>query len=193
MRSLDLKLKSRLLWPFVLLAVLCSGCGQKAKEPQAPAVPQGIVPDQIIEGFSLVETENGKKQWILTSERASNFEQQKTVNMEGVRIDFFHQNEELNSTLTSDRGVVNTVSNDMVAQGHVVVASKDGSRLETNQLRWDNARQKIVSDDSVRVTRGQTVMTGIGLESDPSLDHVVIREKFKAHAVPEKKGTQGGA
>lgn len=172
--------------------LLFSGCGQKAKEPSALKAPQGIVPDQIIEGFSLVETENGKKQWALTSKRASNYEQQKTVNIEGVKIDFFHQDEELYSTLTSDRGVMNTVSNDMIAQGHVLVLSKDGSRLETNQLRWDNLRQKIVSDDSVRITRGKTVMTGIGLDSDPSLEHVVIKEKFKAHAVPEKKGTKGG-
>jgi LPS export ABC transporter protein LptC len=172
--------------------LLFSGCGQRAKEPSAMTVPPGIVPDQIIEGFSLVETESGRKQWTLTSQKASNYEQQKTVNIEGVKIDFFHQNEELYSTLTSDRGVMNTVSNDMIAQGHVVVVSKDGSRLETNQLRWDNLRQKIVSDDSVRITRGKTVMTGIGLESDPSLEHVVIKEKFKAHAVPEKKGTKGG-
>jgi len=78
----------------------------------------------------------------------------------------------------------------MVAQGHVLVVSKDGAKLETNLLRWDNARQKIMSDDSVRITRGKTVMTGIGLESDPSLEHVVIKEKFKAHAVPEKKGNK---
>jgi LPS export ABC transporter protein LptC len=153
-------------------------------------VPQGLVPDQIIEGFSLMETENGKKQWVLTSPKASNYEKQKTVQIEGVKIDFYRVNEELYSTLTADWGTVNTTSNDMVAQGHVLVISKDGAKLETNLLRWDNARQKIMSDDSVRITRGKTVMTGIGLESDPSLEHVVIKEKFKAHAVPEKKGNK---
>jgi len=171
--------------------LLISGCGQKAQPPSGTTVPQGIIPDQIIEGFSLVETENGKKQWTLTSQKASNYEKQKTVNMEGVKIDFFRANEELYSTLTSDRGMVNTTTNDLVAQGRVLVVSKDGARLETNQLRWDNARQKIVSDDSVRITRGKTVMTGIGLESDPSLEHVVIKEKFKAHSVPDKKGKKG--
>jgi len=165
------------------------GCGQKAPPP-SDNVPQGLVPDQIIEGFSLMETENGKKQWVLTSPKASNYEKQKTVQIEGVKIDFYRVNEELYSTLTADRGTVNTTSNDMVAQGHVLVVSKDGAKLETNLLRWDNARQKIMSDDSVRITRGKTVMTGIGLESDPSLEHVVIKEKFKAHAVPEKKGNK---
>jgi len=182
----------RILTANVLPLTLCLffvGCGQKAPPPSGD-VPQGLVPDQIIEGFSLMETENGKKQWVLTSPKASNYEKQKTVQIEGVKIDFYRVNEELYSTLTADRGTVNTTSNDMVAQGHVLVVSKDGAKLETNLLRWDNARQKIMSDDSVRITRGKTVMTGIGLESDPSLEHVVIKEKFKAHAVPEKKGNK---
>jgi len=182
----------RILTANVLPLTLCLffvGCGQKAPPPSGD-VPQGLVPDQIIEGFSLIETENGKKQWVLTSPKASNYEKQKTVQIEGVKIDFYRVNEELYSTLTADRGTVNTTSNDMVAQGHVLVVSKDGAKLETNLLRWDNARQKIMSDDSVRITRGKTVMTGIGLESDPSLEHVVIKEKFKAHAVPEKKGNK---
>jgi len=182
----------RILTANVLPLTLCLffvGCGQKAPPPSGD-VPQGLVPDQIIEGFSLMETENGKKQWVLTSPKASNYEKQKTVQIEGVKIDFYRVNEELYSTLTADRGTVNTTSNDMVAQGHVLVVSKDGAKLETNLLRWDNARQKIMSDDSVRITRGRTVMTGIGLESDPSLEHVVIKEKFKAHAVPEKKGNK---
>lgn len=182
----------RILTANVLPLTLClffGGCGQKAPPP-SDNVPQGLVPDQIIEGFSLMETENGKKQWVLTSPKASNYEKQKTVQIEGVKIDFYRVNEELYSTLTADRGTVNTTSNDMVAQGHVLVVSKDGVKLETNLLRWDNARQKIMSDDSVRITRGKTVMTGIGLESDPSLEHVVIKEKFKAHAVPEKKGNK---
>lgn len=182
----------RILTANVLPLTLCLffvGCGQKAPPPLGD-VPQGLVPDQIIEGFSLMETENGKKQWVLTSPKASNYEKQKTVQIEGVKIDFYRVNEELYSTLTADRGTVNTTSNDMVAQGHVLVISKDGAKLETNLLRWDNARQKIMSDDSVRITRGKTVMTGIGLESDPSLEHVVIKEKFKAHAVPEKKGNK---
>jgi len=182
----------RILTANVLPLTLCLffvGCGQKAPPPSGD-VPQGLVPDQIIEGFSLMETENGKKQWVLTSPKASNYEKQKTVQIEGVKIDFYRVNEELYSTLTADRGTVNTTSNDMVAQGHVLVVSRDGAKLETNLLRWDNARQKIMSDDSVRITRGKTVMTGIGLESDPSLEHVVIKEKFKAHAVPEKKGNK---
>jgi len=182
----------RILTANVLPLTLCLffvGCGQKAP-PSSGEVPQGLVPDQIIEGFSLMETENGKKQWVLTSPKASNYEKQKAVQIEGVKIDFYRVNEELYSTLTADRGTVNTTSNDMVAQGHVLVVSKDGAKLETNLLRWDNARQKIMSDDSVRITRGKTVMTGIGLESDPSLEHVVIKEKFKAHAVPEKKGNK---
>ena len=182
----------RILTANVLPLTLCLffvGCGQKAPPPSGD-VPQGLVPDQIIEGFSLMETENGKKQWVLTSPKASNYEKQKAVQIEGVKIDFYRVNEELYSTLTADRGTVNTTSNDMVAQGHVLVVSKDGAKLETNLLRWDNARQKIMSDDSVCITRGKTVMTGIGLESDPSLEHVVIKEKFKAHSVPEKKGNK---
>lgn len=183
-------MKFKLLTSHIVLLAVLFGCGQKAQPPSG-TVPQGVLPDQIIEGFTLVETENGKKQWALSSQKASNYEKQKAIIIEGVKVDFYRENEELYSTLTAEGGTVNTTTNDMEARGRVLVVSKDGARLETNQLRWENTRQKIVSDDSVRITRGKTVMTGIGLESDPSLEHVVIKEKFKAHAEPESKGGKG--
>lgn len=182
-------MKFKLLTSHILLLTVLFGCGQKVQPPSG-TVPQGVLPDQIIEGFTLVETENGKKQWTLSSRKASNYEKQKAIIIEGVNVDFYRENEDLYSTLTAESGTMNTTTNDMEARGHVLVVSKDGARLETNQLRWDNTRQKIVSDEFVRITRGKTVMTGIGLESDPSLEHVVIKEKFKAHAEPDKKGAK---
>jgi LPS export ABC transporter protein LptC len=55
-----------------------------------------------------------------------------------------------------------------------VVVKSDTSRLETESLHWDPARQLIVTDDFVRLYRGTDMVSGYGMEADSRLEHVRI-------------------
>ncbi|OGV96576.1 LPS export ABC transporter periplasmic protein LptC, partial [Microgenomates group bacterium RBG_16_45_19] len=43
-------------------------------------------------------------------------------------------------------------------------------------LRWDPNTAKIVTDDFVKITRGQDVVTGQGMESDQELKNIKIKK-----------------
>ena len=58
--------------------------------------------------------------------------------------------------------------------------------LETDSLLWLNARDKIISNCFVKLTRGNDVWTGIGLECDQDLSSVVIKKDVQAEIIDEK-------
>jgi LPS export ABC transporter protein LptC len=150
------------------------GCAKEEGKEQ-----KGVVEaTQVVEGFQLTETEFGRKAWILTAHKALEYEEK--IEVFGVQIEFFDPDGKRNSVLTSDQGKVLHSSRDMVATGNVIVQAEDGTKLETDQLQWVQERNKIVTDSNVRITKGTSIITGKGMESNPDLSHIEIREDFKA-------------
>jgi LPS export ABC transporter protein LptC len=160
---------------FVLIVALVVGCSSPAtKEPSAEAGSDG--PDQILEGFTMIITDQGVKKSRFSAMRALIFNEKDRVEAEDVRVEFFRSNGELYSTLWADRGVLNTATKDMDAFHNVVVESQDEVRLETESLHWDAKANLITTEDPVTLIQGGKRIQGIGMVSDPSLSDVKIRE-----------------
>ncbi|KPJ53946.1 hypothetical protein AMJ39_02380 [candidate division TA06 bacterium DG_24] len=160
----------------VLAAAGCSGQGRDREEATA-GTP---IPDHVIEGFVLVETVSGERRWVLAAERAISYEDANEIYTFDVTIDFYDEEGEHYSRLTAARGTYDSITSDMEAIGEVVVTSDRGAVLETERLRWSNSEARITSNGPVRITKDDAVLTGRGFESDPSLEHISIKEDFRA-------------
>lgn len=160
-----------------VLLILLFGC----REREEMGVGEGRTPTHIAEGFTLTETVSGERVWALKAEKALSYEDENLIRIYGVTLHFYKEGGVHYSTLTSNEGIVNTSTNDMQAFGDVVVISEQG-RLETSELDWVAKEGKIVTDEKVKITKGETVITGRGLESDPNLERVKIAEEFRAHS-----------
>ena len=108
-----------------------------------------------------------------------------------MRVDFFGEDGTRSSTLTAREGELHQLRRNMVARGNVVLQTAEGTRMSTEQLRFLNREQKIVSDDFVRVERGGDVLTGIGFESDPRLEHFEFKREVKATVQTRSGGAIG--
>ena len=176
----------------VLLAVLLSiptvGC--RRQQTSNPSAGEVRVPDQEARDFTLTESLEGRKNWTLHAVYAAMYNNQSLVDARTVRIEFFDKDGKKFSTLLADEGRVYQRSNDLEARGHVRVTTESGIFMETDSLRWQNARGKIVSDGFVRVTRQHDIVTGYGFESDPSLDHFTLRQQVRAEV--RDTGEDGG-
>jgi len=161
-----------------MAAAVLGGC--QAEEAVEPG-PSGPRPDQEIDGFTLTQTREGKRIWALRARHALVFEDADRVEASGVRVDFYDEDAgELRSTLTASSGVVMRRRNAIEVTGDVVVTSVDGTTLTTSSLTWDERTGKIRSDSFVRVTKANDVMTGTGMEADPDLRNLKVRD-FKAY------------
>lgn len=172
----------------VLLVVPTVGC--RRQPTSNPSAGDVRVPDQEARDFTLTESLEGRKNWTLHAVYAAMYNNQSLVDARTVRIEFFDKDGKKFSTLLADEGRVYQRSNDLEARGHVRVTTESGIFMETDSLRWQNARGKIVSDGFVRVTRQHDVVTGYGFESDPSLDHFTLRQEVRAEV--RDTGEDGG-
>ncbi len=59
---------------------------------------------------------------------------------------------------------------------NVVATNIKGEVFETDQLFWDDAKDRFYSDKKIKITQEKRIITGIGFESNASLTHYVIRK-----------------
>ncbi len=192
--------KSR-VWPAVAALLLLvpgiHGCsGDKTAEPVEPAAGEAeILPDQVLFDYVLTETEAGVPSWELASDRLERFvkkgDAKDEVELYNVRMRFFRDGEPY-SLLTSERGRANMKTKEIFTWGDVVVVTTDGRRLETEELHYDNVRERIHNDVFDRFTRLGDVMTGYGMEATPDLDFFELKRRVNAEVTDDAGGEGSG-
>jgi LPS export ABC transporter protein LptC len=169
----------------LLLLVFLALCGCQSSEPSEQSEDGSVLPDQEIDGFSLTQTREGQRVWVLKAEQALVFEDAGRVEMTSFRVDFFQESGDVRSTLTARNGLLMRRTNDMEAFGNVLLFAKDGTRLTTERLTWNERTGKIESDRFVRVVQGKDEFTGVGITADPDLKNIRVLSEFKAYVRAE--------
>jgi LPS export ABC transporter protein LptC len=163
---------------FFLIPVLFFfvACTSKDVKPHIDASLQSAeLPDQESWNSTIFFTDSGKTKAILYSGRLQVFGQRKeTLFDEGLKVEFFNQNEKITTTLTSKRGKVDERTNDLYAIDSVVAVNDSGIVVKTDELKWRNKDKKIVSDKFVTIDSPSEHIEGYGFESDQHLRNYVI-------------------
>lgn len=139
-------------------------------ETEKGEMPVEEFPDQESWGNNIYFQRDGKRMAVLTAGYiAKYFKKKHTLLQEGVKVDFYGEDGELKSILTSSQGKVFDERSDMVATGNVVVKSTTGTTLYTEELHWVNKEGKISSDVPVKITTEGDTLFGDTFKSDPDL------------------------
>jgi LPS export ABC transporter protein LptC len=174
--SCELMNKNLLLCLGMVIFLLISACGKE--EPKAPGFPLEV-PDQIMENTTITFTEEGVKSAVIYAEYVAVYEKLDLKKAKEVRVDFYDKEGNHTSVLVADSGLIQEKRQSLEALGNVVVTTNEGIKLETQSLKWDPQKRKIVTDDFVKITRKEDVITGYGLETDEGLKHFVIKRSVK--------------
>lgn len=159
------------------LLLALAGCETDDMEETLGAVE---IPDQEFVDFTTTESDSGLVSWKLWAPRARVYNSRNLLVTDEPRIEFYDEFGEVTSVLVALKGEYNKVSHDLTALGDVVVTSREGYTLETETLVWVEKLNEIHTEDFVRFTKEQDVLTGYGLRSDPRLDDVEILRDVKA-------------
>ncbi len=158
-----------------LTVFLFSACGEEKFKPQIDAtLSAGQIPVQESWDTKIVFTEDGKTKAVLYSDHIRAYEDRNVKILEGVKIDFYNKEGNVSSTLTSKRGRINDLTNDMWAIDSVVAVSDSGVVLKTDELMWRNKEKKIKTDKFVTIIDGDEKIEGYGFESDQNLRNYTI-------------------
>jgi LPS export ABC transporter protein LptC len=176
--SVRARLRAAIVGILACGALLVAGCERRGS--MGPGARQVDLPDQEVTDFSISETDLGRVEWKLYAGYAATYSSRNVVLVRRVRVDFYDDKGQKSSELQAQEGEMNQMTRDMTARGHVVIQTTSGVRMTTESARFLNKSQRIVTEDFVRVERGDDVLTGYGFESDPGLEHFQFKREVKA-------------
>ena len=131
--------------------------------------------EQMIFGFRVVLTTDGVRKGLLLADTAYMYSQAGSMRAElkRVNVTFFTPEGIDDGTMTGREGTWIEALKRIEGRGNVIIIRKDGNRLESPQLVYDNARNQVYSDSSFKLTRtSKPGVSGIGFESDPKLTNL---------------------
>lgn len=139
-----------------------------------------LSPSQIGDSVTMLYTDSARLKIIMTANRLlifnKNVSEPFTVLPKGFFVTFFDENEKISTTLKGNYGVRFDMSKRMEAKYAVEVINKNGEKLETEKLVWDEANKRIYTDAPVKITTATQVITGKGLNSNQDFTKYEIKE-----------------
>lgn len=159
---------------FLLLVLSC----EKQDSKKISQVSTEI-PDQVIENSTIVFTVDGVKSTVVRADYIAKYEKKDYALAKVLNIDFYDKEGRHTSNLTAREGKIRERKQQLEVEGDVIVLTDQGVKLETQTLKWDPQKNKIVTDDFVKITRQKDVITGYGLETDQELKNFKIKRNVK--------------
>jgi LPS export ABC transporter protein LptC len=172
----------------ILAAWAVWGC--RGDEEDLPRAPKNL-PTQVIDNFTLTETDGENLSWRLKADRADIYDYAHEAKVFTVHVDFYEDGV-YSSTLTAREGSVDLLRRGMQARGNVVLVSrKDGAVLKTEELNWDADASRIYSDAYCTLERGHSIIRGQGFTATPGLDSFSSHEVEADILEKEMEGLEG--
>ena len=129
------------------------------------------LPDQESWGVNIILTDEGIIRAKVQSGHLEKYNEKEFIMLDSnVYIDFYDNNENHTSVLTSNMAEVHQNSNDMMAKGNVVAKSDSGITLYSDILFWDAKGEKLKTKENIMITTlDKDTLYGVGFESDSDL------------------------
>ncbi|NTV52279.1 MAG: LPS export ABC transporter periplasmic protein LptC, partial [Candidatus Firestonebacteria bacterium] len=158
---------------FILLLIGCDD--EKVKPSITTALKVEELPAQESWNSTVFFTDSGKTQAVLYAGHLRMFAgSRETLLDSNVKVEFYDDFDSIATTLTSKRGRVEDISRNLFAIDSVVAVNDSGVVVRTDELKWRNRDQKIVSDKYVTIDSPDEHIEGYGFESDQNLRNYVI-------------------
>lgn len=159
--------------PGMVLIALMAIAACTCEEEELTESPVAQFPHITLMNFSLTETRNSKKLWVLDADEANVFDE--FINVDTVTIRFFDEKPEAYAVLHGRSGTLNTKTRNIIVRDSVRLLTDDSTRLFTDSLFWKNDSQKIITNSFVRIIKhDSTTIEGNGLITTPDLKKIEV-------------------
>lgn len=167
------------------LFFVCSSCSEKARDDDW--IADWDVQKEVTEDIEILYSDSAKvrvrvrgPQMDYVSDRANPLQEFP----KGIFVEFFDDDFLVSSTLTGNFAQRFENRNLIIVRDSVVWKSREGEKLESEELIWDEEKQKVYTQKFARITRADEIIYGYGFEAtqnfkDASIKAVTGRIKIK--------------
>lgn len=106
--------------------------------------------------------------------------------LNGVKMELFNDSLQVETTLTARTARYYNKQENVIARDSVVITSKTGDKLETEELIWNQHLGRFYTEKQVKITKDGRVTYGKGLEATQDFSYVRIKEQRGAIPVDDK-------
>ena len=153
----------------MLGAAKCPGrkAAVKPVVAKSSAIPDSA--NQVLFGQRSILTDKGVAKGLLLSDTAYTYDDATRLELRRVHFTFYTAQGVQDGVMTARAAVYNSRLSRLEATGNVVVTRNDSTRLASEQLVYDQARNQIFSDTAFVLNKPDKQFSGIGFESDPQM------------------------
>jgi LPS export ABC transporter protein LptC len=171
-------LKKSCITIITFFTIIFAACTNDLKDVMA--LPKNVLsPSQVGDSVTMLYTDSAKLKIMLKANRMllfnKNVSEPMTVLPKGVYVTFFDEDEKVSATLKANYGVRYDLSKRMEAKYAVEVLNRNGEKLKTEKLIWNENTKRIYTDAFVTITRGNEVIMGNGMESNQDFTKYEIK------------------
>ena len=112
---------------------------------------------------------------------------------DGVKVVFFTYGQKVESILTANYAIRLEKKNQIIVRDSVVWESAKGEKLETEELIWEERKEKVYTKRFVTITKPDEVIVGYGFEAKQDFSSWTINAiegEFKTEGMNSKKDEQ---
>jgi LPS export ABC transporter protein LptC len=168
----------RRLQPILLISLawfVLSGCEHRIHPSVVDGLSVDDLPSQESWNSIIILSKDGNVSAVIHAGYIAMYSDRKRTYLEeGVHVDFLDQEGNITSVITSDRGEVDELLQDLSAFGNVVLESDDGTVLKTEEIHYQDAADRVYTEKFVEITSPDETIYGYGLESDAGLKNYTI-------------------
>lgn len=158
-------------------AILLWSCEDNLEQIKAFS-PEADLPLAEATNFETMFTDSGQVMFSLKAPRLLRFEgdgKPYAEFPEGIRLIKYDEHQKVISSITADYAKQFEKEEKWEAKNNVVATNAQGDTLKTEHLIWDEKAEKIHTEEFVRIIRPDQIITGIGFQSDQSLQNWRIK------------------
>ena len=160
----------------VLVAVGLAACGG-GEDPVSGSGFRDLPADHVVLELDMDIKDMGALRARLHADTAYMWEDSAKTLLFPVDLKLYDENGAQTGHLTADQGEHDTETNQMFAQGNVVLVTADGDRrILTEELHYDPRRERIWSDVHTVMFEGDSRIEGSGFRSNAAMTDVEVFE-----------------
>ncbi len=141
--------------------------------------------------FETLYTDSGKIRFFIKTPKLLRFEPEGKPYHEfpeGIELIKYDDNQNIVSSITANYAKQFVNEKKWEAKNNVIATNIKGDTLKTEHLIWEENAEKIYTDEFVKIIRTDQIITGIGFQSDQSLENWKIKNpKGTIYITPETK------
>lgn len=173
MKKLFNLLYLNIIVPAFVGTILFSSCATNIEKVQELADRENL-PGMIGYDVEMLYTENGRLKFKIIAPESHYFQFSKEPYNEfpkGITVYNYNDSLEIESSIQANYAIFYEEKKLWNARYDVVATNSKGETLNTEQLFWDQQAKRIYTHDMVKITQGDDILFGEGLESDESMDN----------------------